>query len=75
MLDLDNIRIGGKSGVDQAGEAIELDKVEWEEGKFEHRHIGISREDEQKMLQQMGYDSLEELIDKAIPPLFATTIL
>lgn len=68
MLDLDNIRIGGKSGVDQAGEAIELDKVEWEEGKFEHRHIGISREDEQKMLQQMGYDSLEELIDKAIPP-------
>ena len=32
-----------------------------------YRHIGISEKDEEKMLQKIGVESLDELIDKTIP--------
>ena len=35
--------------------------------KLQYRHIGIQPEDERKMLDAIGVDSLDELIDKAMP--------
>ena len=35
--------------------------------RFEHRHIGINAEDEKLMLTKIGVNSLDELIDQAIP--------
>ncbi|PID93401.1 MAG: glycine dehydrogenase (aminomethyl-transferring) [Bacteroidetes bacterium] len=35
---------------------------------FAQRHIGLTPEDREKMLQKIGVASMEELIDKTIPP-------
>ncbi|MDH6308189.1 glycine dehydrogenase [Dysgonomonas sp. PFB1-18] len=35
--------------------------------RFQHRHIGISAEDEKVMLEKIGVKSLDELIDQTIP--------
>jgi glycine dehydrogenase len=35
---------------------------------FVHRHIGSNPEEIQQMLGSMGFDSLDALIDKAVPP-------
>lgn len=39
-----------------------------EEDQFISRHIGIDRDEEKLMVQKLGYDSLDALIDTAIPP-------
>ncbi len=35
--------------------------------RFQHRHIGVSAEDEKVMLEKIGVKSLDELIDQTIP--------
>ncbi len=35
--------------------------------RFQHRHIGISTEEEKVMLEKIGVRSLDELIDQTIP--------
>ncbi|PZD70388.1 Glycine dehydrogenase (decarboxylating) [Acaryochloris thomasi RCC1774] len=35
--------------------------------RFEHRHIGPQDDEVAQMLEQMGYDSLDALIDKVVP--------
>ncbi len=37
-------------------------------GSFARRHIGLSPADEAKMLSRLGYASLEDLIEAAVPP-------
>ncbi len=34
---------------------------------FKHRHLGIDRTAQQLMLETLGYDSLDSLIDTAVP--------
>ena len=34
---------------------------------FESRHIGPSSDDQAKMLATLGYDSLDALVDAAVP--------
>ena len=34
---------------------------------FVHRHVGTKKEDQELMLQQLGLNSLDELIDKVVP--------
>ena len=36
--------------------------------RFCDRHIGASPEDKQAMLEELGYDSLENLTSSAVPP-------
>ena len=36
-------------------------------GEFVARHIGIPPEDQAKMLAEVGYASLDDLIDAAVP--------
>lgn len=37
------------------------------EDTFKHRHLGIDRSAQQLMLETLGYDSLDSLIDTAVP--------
>lgn len=39
-----------------------------QENQFISRHIGIDRDEEKLMVEKLGYDSLDSLIDTAIPP-------
>ena len=36
--------------------------------QFKHRHMGSQGADKQKMLEKVGFDSLESLIDSTVPP-------
>ena len=36
--------------------------------QFKHRHMGSQGTDKQKMLDKVGFDSLESLIDSTVPP-------
>lgn len=35
--------------------------------QFQARHMGSQGEDKQKMLEKLGFNSLEELLDSAVP--------
>lgn len=43
-----------------------------ESTEFVRRHVGISRSDEAKMLADLGFRSLEQMIDAAVPPAIRT---
>ncbi len=36
-------------------------------GEFVRRHVGTSPDDQQRMLKELGYDSLDALVDAAVP--------
>ena len=37
------------------------------EKDFIKRHIGLKKEDEKKMLSELGYDSINDLISSTVP--------
>jgi glycine dehydrogenase len=37
------------------------------EGEFLHRHVGTSDDEQQRMLKELGYDTLDALVDAAVP--------
>ena len=37
---------------------------------FIQRHIGASKEEQKVMLKELGYNNLDELIDKTVPKKF-----
>ena len=42
---------------------------------FRSRHLGIMNDDAAEMLKQVGYDSLEALIDDAVPPAIRSKVV
>ena len=48
--------------------AIDLEKVLAPTDVFVDRHLGPGAEEQRQMLEVLGYNSLAELIDQAVPP-------
>jgi len=65
MLDLENIASYEVS--DNGNQPVNGNVNLPEEDQFISRHIGIDRDEEKLIVEKLGYDSLDSLIDTAIP--------
>ncbi|GAB4315146.1 MAG: aminomethyl-transferring glycine dehydrogenase [Geminocystis sp.] len=65
MLDLENIASSFVS--ENSEQKVNSDVSIPREDQFIHRHIGIDSYEEDSIVKQLGYDSLDSLIDRAIP--------
>ncbi|MBL1209953.1 aminomethyl-transferring glycine dehydrogenase [Geminocystis sp. GBBB08] len=61
MLDLENIAFPSLT------EKNPITSPQITQDIFQHRHIGINDTDQRSMLKSLGYDSLDSLIDQAVP--------